>query len=237
MRQRHFVLLTTLVFAMVACSGSDDDATTATDTQADDTTEATTPATVVTTSVPDTTVSATNEATESTVDVFSFAEDDLCEWVTGEEVARLVSTIYPWNGTAADGVPGPGSELPTNCSWSLSGGDGNGYLYAGDASRWVDFNGAPYDVAAAGPVVEYSEEDPAWIEIGTTVTGHPALSDGVGVFNGGFGQYAFWVPPEEQYLAYSLAVPGVGIEIDDHFFAVADGLLQELGWVAPTSPD
>ena len=207
MRQRHFVLLTTLVFAMVACSGSDD-ATTATDTQVGDTIEATTPATVATTSVPDTTVSATNEATESTVDVFSFADDDLCEWVTAEEVTRLVSTVYPWNGTAADGVPE--SEGSGSCLWSLSGGDGNGYLSAGDASRWVGFGPGPYEVWA-GPVVEYSEEDLASIEVGTNVTGHPALSDGVVMGGGLFGQYAFWVPRAARHIFHKYDSAEVGV--------------------------
>ena len=55
--------------------------------------------------------------------------------------------------------------------------------------------------------------------------------------NAGFGHYAFWVPPQERYLAYSLAVPGVMDVFDeDRLFVVADELLQELGWV-PTTPD
>jgi len=57
------------------------------------------------------------------------------------------------------------------------------------------------------------------------------------VRNAGFGHYAFWVPPQERYLAYSLAVPGVMDVFDeDRLFVVADELLQELGWV-PTTPD
>ncbi|MGA7757839.1 MAG: hypothetical protein WCA57_08320 [Ilumatobacteraceae bacterium] len=233
MKQRPFVLLTTLVFAMAACSGSDD-ATTATD---DETTEVatTSPTTIGTTTVPDTTVPVTSEAAEDAADVFSFADDDLCTWVTGEEITRLVSAVYPWDGTAAEGVPEP----PANCLWRLSGDDGDGYLSAGDAGQWTDFSGQPYDVAAAEPIVEYSSDDPGFIEIGTAVTGHPALRDGWVVRNAGFGQYAFWMPPEERYLAFSLAVPGVDVNDlfdENRFFAVADELLQQLGWVATTSP-
>ena len=71
------------------------------------------------------------------------------------------------------------------------------------------------------------------------------------VFNGAFGQFAFGVPPETDWLLLNLDVPGRtdddnwtscegsittgGVATEDYetrFFAVADRFLQELGWVS-----
>ena len=32
--------------------------------------------------------------------MFSFGRDVLCQWVTEDEVAEIVSAVYPWNGNA-----------------------------------------------------------------------------------------------------------------------------------------
>jgi hypothetical protein len=178
--------------------------------------DSTAPPPIETTSPP------TNDA-----EVFSFADDDLCEWLTGEEVAALISAVYAWDGTATiDEKSDPGG-----CTWLLSGPDGYGdHLAVGDASQWLDIDGNPYDVAAQTPT-DYTHELEPWIDIGATVSGHPDLSKGVVVHNGAYGQYAFWAPPSEQYLAYSLAVPGVeDVFTEGRFFAVANDLLRELGW-------
>jgi len=162
--------------------------------------------------------------------VFSFARDEICEWVSTDEVADMVSAVYPWDGDAEIKESVSDDEAwPAGCLWALTGGDGNGYLQTGDASMWVRIGGAPLEVSEE-PGVEYRDAEP--VEIGIAVSGHPGLSDGVVVYNGAFGQFAFWVPPLDEYLAFSMMVPEVGGVFDeDRFFLVADALLRELGWI------
>jgi hypothetical protein len=225
MKHRPFVLLTTLVFAMAACSGSDDDATTATD---DQTTEVatTSPATTATTTVPDTTVSATSDAQDSQADVFSFADDDLCGWVTEEEVTEFIAAAFDWNGTVTQTPP----DAPKSCEWRLTGTAGESLTIAYDAEQWQAWEGGPFDFAALD-VVDFSDEDPRAVD-GAWVSGHPALSDGVLVTGDGWGGYAFWVPPREEYLALSVSVPGEELEYpDDRVLEVADQFLNEFGWI------
>ena len=56
------------------------------------------------------------------------------------------------------------------------------------------------------------------------------------VYSGGFGQYVFWVPPNDEYLKLS-GFPLEGSEdgdtadYEDRFFGVADRFVQELGWL------
>ncbi len=241
MTHRPSVLLTALVLAMAGCSGGDDDAaTTAADTATSEV-ATTTPDTLATTTVPDTmvsdtaapntTVSVTSEAQETSVDVFSFADDDLCEWVTEDEVAGFVATAFEWDGTVTQSPPDAPLGGPTTCEWQLTAdGDPTGILVATEA-QWQTFGGSPYDLAALA-VVDYDDADPAEIER-AAVSGHPALSEGVLVTADGWGQFAFWVPPRDQYLALMIDVPGeeLSYPIDDRVFSIADQFLRELGWV------
>ena len=108
-------------------------------------------------------------------------------------------------------------------------------LRADDASRWVHIGRDRTTLLtelAAEPAVEYSEvgRADAWP---FAVSGHPELSEGVLVHSAGFGQLAFWVPPREEYLAFTFSPPD---QVDpftgeDRTFLVADAFLQELGWV------
>lgn len=162
----------------------------------------------------------------SPADVFSFAEHDLCEWVTQEEIAGFIAESFDWNGTLIE-QPRPG---PDNCAWELAG-NGNGWVAVYDAGQMETFGGNPVDWGAKD-IVEFSNDDPNYVEIGATVSGHPALSDGAVVHNAAFGQYAFWVPPRQEYLAFSLDVPGVHNMFEaDRFFLVADQIIRDLGWV------
>ena len=242
MRHSPLVLLTALVFAMVACTGGDDDAaTTAPDTEPSEI-ATTTPDTRATTTVPDTTVSdtaapdtttsVTIDAQETSVAVFSFADDDLCEWVTEEEVAGFVAAAFDWDGTVTQSPPDAPPGAPMTCEWQLTAdGDPTGMLVATEA-RWETFGGSPYDLAAL-EVVDFDSAAPEDIER-AAVSGHPALAEGVLVTADGWGQYAFWVPPRDQYLALMMSVPGeeLSYPIDDRMFMVADQFLRELGWVA-----
>ncbi len=238
MKHRPFVLLATLVFAMAACSGSDD----ATTTTGDQTTEVatTSPATIATTTVPDTTVSATSEAQDSQADVFSFADDDLCEWVSEAEIAEWVAAEFDLDGTASEVGT---TDAVVACEWTIESTDGEeAVVTAGDAALWRGFDGDIYDFTArmadAG-VIEYPPPQGS-VEIGGWVVGHPAVSDDVVVHNGGFGRFAFGVPPGP-WLQVSIYTEdgdenwdkGVAYEeYEAHYFALVDRFLRELGWVS-----
>ena len=213
MRHRPLILLTALVFAMVACSSSDDAATT-TDMQTTDTTEATVPATSGTQANP--------------VDVFSFADDDLCEWVTEEEIAGFIATAFDWNGSVNQILSSPSS---VNCEWRLIGGEEvvTGSIYAYDAPTELQTaEGEPYDFAALD-VVNFSPD----VRQSAAVSGHPNLSDGVVAYDYGWGTYVFWVPPRDEYLALQFPLISGASEFwaDASYFMVADQFLHELGWV------
>ncbi|MBT8240580.1 MAG: hypothetical protein KJN63_05075 [Acidimicrobiia bacterium] len=177
--------------------------------------------------------------------VFSFAEHDLSEWVSEDEVAEFVAAEFDWNGTATkvNGYEDAAGH------WELSSADGpSGSVIVVDGGLSEDFDGNPYNfdlrmerqgaLDYQGPVC-----------VGDFVAGHPALSDGVVVHNGGFGQFTFAVPPDTEWLLLFLDVPGRtdddwtscegsittgGVASEDYeprFFAVADHFLEELGWL------
>ena len=159
-------------------------------------------------------------------EAFSFATDDMCAWVSEDEVAEFVSAEFDWDGTAVETGSGRGG-----CEWALTDDDGDtGYLEASDVREWTDFDDNPVDpVEMVGDVSDFDPEDP----FSGAVSGHPALSEGVVAFNAMFGQFAFWVPPVDEYLGFSLAVPGVEDVFEGNgFFAVADHIVEELGWLS-----
>lgn len=173
---------------------------------------------------------ASNQVTtgpgEAPVEAFTFADDDLCEWLTPDDVARFYTTAYGTDVTAT-AVPsvdtGPdecrwqvtpisGEELFDDCEISASVSDGSGLL---------------------GPVTEVIEYSEGRVPVGATVSGHPALGEGVVVQSEGWGIYAFWVPPGDQYLGVvdcHADSEGSGADAQTRLFTVAGFMLQELGW-------
>ena len=164
---------------------------------------------------------------------FSFATGDLCEWVSETEVAEFVAAEFDWAGTAA-AVDGALDEAVT-CQWELvSTSSANGAVIAGDAGLWRDFDGNIYDLDARMGGEGVTDYDGP-LDIGAWVLGHPAVSDGVVVHNEGFGQFAFGVPPDRDWLWLSLYLPGSGewsLDYEARYFAVADRFLEELGWLS-----
>jgi hypothetical protein len=157
----------------------------------------------------------------------------VCEWVSDAEVAEFVAAEFDWDGTATQAEPFPAEA----CRWELSGADDpSGYVFVSDTGQWEYFSGRPYDLDAvmeAEGVVDYQGEP---VGIGQFVAAHPALSDGVVVHNGGFGQYAFAVPPDTEWLQLGLEVPGAdppgSEDYEDQYFAVVDHFLEDLGWLS-----
>ena len=215
----RWVLVVLLAVVMVAagCSSDDDAAEDATTTTTVEETE------VQTTTVPPAEVS---EA------AFTFADDDLCVWVSEDEVAEFVAAEFEWDGTAVlHEVPQENEDI--DCEWILTSTAGDvGDVTAGNAGTWKD---GAYDFGAL-EVVDFDEEL-EFTSPGSAASGHPSLSDGVVVHNGAFGQYAFWVPPSDEYLSLSMGfeddVEPVLVEGDfqARLFGVADRFVQELGWL------
>jgi len=223
------VVLLAVVMVAVGCSGDDDDAATPTTTASATTAAPSVTEAATTTSVQEMEVSTTTVPSAEVVEgAFTFADDDLCEWVSEDEVAEFVAAEFEWDGTAVlEGASEP-EEDPDSCQWRLMSTAGEaGGVTAGNASTWEDFNNEPYDFSEV-EVVDFNE-DLGFVEIGSSaVSGYPSLSDGVVVHSGGFGQYAFWVPPSDEYL-YLMVVIEDGDE--GEFFGVADRFVRELGWL------
>ncbi len=169
---------------------------------------------------------------------FTFADDDLCEWVSADEVAAFFASAYDWDGTAE--TMSTSDAGPDECWWRLSDLSSDEYVEVA-AGNAVDGVLLPYEEITpyeGGPV----------LAPGGTVSGHPALSDGVVVQSAGWGVYAFWVPPRAEYLSLSASrysgdgaeATGVDsatdeqirVEEQNRFFSLADQFLNELGWVS-----
>jgi hypothetical protein len=160
---------------------------------------------------------SSSEPPQKPTGVFSFADDDLCEWLSPATIAALVAAEYEWNGTASEGGF---TDLPDGCAWELSGTpdvEGLNTVLIGSAP-------APQE-----PFLDYDDLENTTSKLGVGVRGHPALSDGVIYSYGGFGYAAFGVP-ERGYIQVYLWVPGdEGTE--DARFAFADAVIRELGWM------
>jgi hypothetical protein len=208
MQHHPFVVLASLISVVASCTGSDDAATT--------NEVATAATTVAAPSVPATTASVTSEPPRNRVGVFSFARNDLCEWLSPDTIAELVAAEYDWDGTASEVAS---TDLPDGCAWKLSGTPDAAGLDT------VSIGSAP---PPQEPFLNYDDLTSGTSEFGVGVRGHPALSDGVIYYYEGFGYAAFGLP-EHGYIQVYLWVPGdEGSE--DARFAFADAVIRELGW-------
>ena len=162
-------------------------------------------------------------------DAFTFEDDELCDWLTADEIAGYFASVYDWDGTAE--LVEMDDADPDECFWLLETTGGDGVIEIGAGNADPGFLLADYEI------VEY-DGGPVRAP-GGTVSGHPALSEGAVVQNAGWGAYSFWVPPRDEYLSLFAnragsggPGPRIGLEDQDRLFAFADQLLQELGWVS-----
>lgn len=166
----------------------------------------------------------------TTVGVFSFAEHDLCEWMSTDDLAAFISAEFDWTGIVE--VRRPQNQPGENCEWVLRGetDDSLGSLYAVKSIA-----------GAYGGSVEYAELTGRGIqdqqELGVWVIGHPALDEPALTALAGFGGVAYGFPDDGRIITMWLNVPGH--EPDADFFmaetAVANQILHELGWFAAES--
>jgi hypothetical protein len=163
---------------------------------------------------------------EATGEAFTFAEDDLCEWLTPDDVGRFYTTAY---GTDVTVTARPSVDTgPDECGWLVTPTSGDESVDSCEVSASVsDGSGV------VGPVKEIIEYSGGGVPVpGATVSGHPALGDAVLVQSEGWGVYAFWVPPADQYLVLvDCNADSGGADVQTRLFTFATLVLQELGWV------
>ena len=72
------------------------------------------------------------------------------------------------------------------------------------------------------------------MEPGATVSGHPALSDGVVVENTAFGRFTFYTPGRDDVLNVMFLTVGAEAAeagYEAALMAMSDSVLGDLGWV------
>lgn len=167
----------------------------------------------------------------SSGEAFVFGEDDLCEWVTEEDVTGFARDAYEavgadWAGTAeliGEHWVEDGTEY--ECGWGLSGSEGLILVYA-----------EPVPQASDEEVVAYGDQNVTNIPIIGIVSEHPEFEDDVLISNHAFGRYGFWVPSSDAQLVLSVNLEG-DLELEDEhwevpLFVVANGFLEEMNWTS-----
>lgn len=161
-------------------------------------------------------------------DMFVFGEDDLCTWISEDEVTEFAREAYgdvgmDWNGNATL-IREHWFEEPLDyeCEWRLSESDGSIYVYTQPASR--------------GLLIAYTDLRQPSIPMAGTVTEHPALEDEVRIKNHAFGRFGFWVPASDDQMVLSVDL-GVDFDSDENrweipIFVVANGFLEKMNWTS-----
>ncbi len=174
---------------------------------------------------------ARSEADVSRDDVFVFGEDDLCEWVTEDEVTGFARDAYAavgidWTGSATlSREHWVESNYEFECEWSLprQGPTGSINVYT-----------VPVSLSRGG-LIAYEDLTDPFIPIGGTVTEHPDFDNHVMINNHAFGRYGFWTPASDTQLVLSVNL-GRDIDLDEDeqwetpLFVVANGFLKDMAW-------
>jgi hypothetical protein len=187
----------------------------------------TTPTTTESDFEPITTTTPTTTQTDSLDGVFSFADDDLCEWIDADTVSAIVADAYTAHG-ATPVVTGFeqswDSDAYAGCWWSVESADPNDPPLASAGLILTE----PLDVA---------------ISMGHVFAEHPALSDGVRVNQAAelpVGEYGNFlcgmevrlsVEGHAETMEFWHCVPPDFDGDADAVLSIADGLLQAMGWV------
>ncbi len=154
-------------------------------------------------------------------EIFVFGEDDLCEWVTEEEVTDFVRGAYEAAGVEWDGEATliTGEVGNYECQWTLT-----------DDSGEITALRSPGELGDQDVIVyaDLDEDTP----VGVTISGHPDFGDNVLISNIGWGSYAFWTTTSEDQLVLwvNLDVETDSVEWETPLFIVANGFLDEMNW-------
>jgi hypothetical protein len=214
MRSARAIPVLVAVALMSLASCSDDDGTA-------DSTPATTEA-----PSPTTTEELPATSAETQLAVFSSERDDLCEWVTGDEVAEYVTAAgFAVEGPATATEPVTEDTTGWDCAWTFASGE---ELQLGVRNH----PGRLDSLQELDMIVEYQEPGQI-MQPGATVSGHPALSDGVVVENNGFLRFTFYTPGRDDVLNVSFWTEDAGNEdgYEAALMAFSDSVLSDLGWV------
>lgn len=164
------------------------------------------------------TVSVTSAAMATTPErPFSFADDDLCEWITEVEIAEMVSAVYGWDGAATQVEP-----YEFACRWELTGDEEVPPLVGIAESDRSD-----------APIRQWAD-DPSFSIGRDVVVGHPDMTEGAGFVLGAFGDFAVGVPEDGRFVQLFVTMPEDTI-VDDWMtdtIRLGDLVLRELGWIA-----
>lgn len=206
-------LIATVGFAAGACDSDDAD-----DTSAESTVEL--PAESLESSES---ASTTTASSSKPVEVFDPESDDLCQWVTADDIVEFLTA-------AGATVDGPATEIEANaddetgwnCAWTLRSGEE--IQIGASASRLAS------SMQNLDMVAEY--EAPGQVmSPGAVVSGHPDLSDGVIVENMAFGRFGFFPPGLDGQLNVGIYDSNVTSSFESVVMITGDELLGELGWL------
>jgi hypothetical protein len=167
-------------------------------------------------------------ACTGTAEPFDFATDDLCEWVTDEDVTRVVSEAYTTYGATpipSDFERSPFADSSSGCWWVSPGS--------------ADPDATESLVGLVGIPPEQTDREER--DFQRVYEPHPALSEGLGVsgvlevgdhddFTPGL-EVRLSVEDQNWTLEFWHQVPPAFEGKADAILAIADGLLKELGWV------
>lgn len=148
---------------------------------------------------------------------FSFADDELCEWITEQEIVEIVSAVYDWDGGATQVEP-----YEFACRWELTGDEEVPPLVGIAESDRSD-----------APIRQWADE-PSFSIGRDVVVGHPDMTEGAGFVLGAFGDFAVGVPEDGRFVQLFVMMPEDTI-VDDWVtdtIRLGDLVLSELGWIA-----
>lgn len=164
-----------------------------------------------------------DDAGDSGAAVFDADADDLCEWVTGEElVESLTDAGWGVQGPATAGDPASDDLTGWDCAWGFASGE---ELQLGIRQGSLGEEADVVVYAGPGQIME---------NIGLSVIGHPALSDGVVVENAAFLRFLFYAPGLDHRLNVTFISEQSGNEdtYEETVMTLADDILVDLGWIA-----
>jgi hypothetical protein len=163
--------------------------------------------------------------------VFDFGSDDLCQWITVEQMASIVIEAY---GSADTEVPlvepdatairqppnrvgTVGLSQPAGCDWQLADGV---WVWAVDGSEVLDdarrMPGGPQRHIGFEPFAS-----------------HDLLNDQVVWTPSGFGTLSFYVESRDSLLIFSHSGPEGGQSGEDlsQEFTIVNTMLEQMGWI------
>jgi hypothetical protein len=165
-----------------------------------------------------------SDGTNESAVIFDPESDDLCEWVTGDEVVEFLTAAgADVEGPATASEPATADTTGWNCAWTLASGE-TIQLGAKSTTRLSSDE-------ELNMVTEYTEPGQVMQPAGELVSGHPNLSQGVVVENQAFGRFAFYTPTTDAQLNLQFTGDSYSDTYEAVVMGTADAVLDELVWL------